>query len=90
MCARAMQRILWEGALELSRAISTALVVRAGHQSCPACAPALTCSPPACPDCVCGQGERCRVQDGRLVGFSAAVVVLVFIAGAISGAGAVV
>ena len=47
-------------ATELGRGLSTALVVRAGSQSCPKCPDCtLVCPEPArIPDCICQAGER--------------------------------
>ena len=58
-----MQALIKSALGEISRGISTGLVVWSGQSSCPACAPTLTCAPPPrIPDCICGSHIRQSVN----------------------------
>eukprot|EP00974_Lingulodinium_polyedra_P112711 10907341-Lingulodinium_polyedra.AAC.1 len=43
---------------EVVRAVSTAVILRAGVPSCPDCSPSLNCAEVRCPACSCSSGGR--------------------------------
>ena len=66
-----MQALARLAATELSRSVSTALVLWAGKTTCPS----LTCGEvPRCPDCICAEGRRLTVPPGQQCSWTFAFV----------------
>ncbi len=79
-----MQAALKAALGEIARGISTGLVVLAGSPSCPA----VSCTCPICPDCIChgGVAERSRRDDGGdTQGGSLAACAAVLLVGVLAG-----